>query len=280
MDVKEYISSGIIESYVLGVVSDQERREVECMSKIYPEILEELNEVNAQFEVMAGAWSKTPPAELKNKVLEAIKGMDQDPAPSSEEKEAKIVSLPQSRTIEDEKPFGHWKLIAAAAVLIALAMSALFVKSKTELDDTSQLLAETQAEVESVQSQFLASQEELQMYQQEKDILVHEATTKVQLSGLDISPSSKMSIFWNNEVDKVMMAGVDLPKPSTELQYQLWAIDENGPVDLGVFDVNENGEIISKDINIKNVQAFAVTLETKGGNPTPNLEKLYVIGNV
>ena len=33
MNTKEYITSGILEEYVLGVVSDQERREIECLSK-------------------------------------------------------------------------------------------------------------------------------------------------------------------------------------------------------------------------------------------------------
>ena len=38
MNIPEYIDSGILESYALGSVSDQERREVECLSAIYPEV--------------------------------------------------------------------------------------------------------------------------------------------------------------------------------------------------------------------------------------------------
>ena len=46
VDVKAYIESGILESYVLGFASEQEVQEVRCLSHIYPEIAEELKEGN------------------------------------------------------------------------------------------------------------------------------------------------------------------------------------------------------------------------------------------
>ena len=52
MNVPEYIASGILESYVTGAVSDQERREVECMSAIYPEIRQELDELASSLELI------------------------------------------------------------------------------------------------------------------------------------------------------------------------------------------------------------------------------------
>jgi anti-sigma-K factor RskA len=33
-------------------------------------------------------------------------------------------------------------------------------------------------------------------------------------------------------------------------------------------------------VEMDNIQAFAITLEKKGGSPTPNLDQLYVIGNL
>lgn len=49
---------------------------------------------------------------------------------------------------------------------------------------------------------------------------------------------------------------------------------------LGVFDLeNSNlGPVIP--VTQENIQAFAITLENKGGSPTPNLNQLYVIGNL
>jgi hypothetical protein len=39
VNIQEYISSGIIESYVLGLASDEERREFEQTCAQYPEVL-------------------------------------------------------------------------------------------------------------------------------------------------------------------------------------------------------------------------------------------------
>ena len=70
-----------------------------------------------------------------------------------------------------------------------------------------------------------------------------------------------------------------LPAPSEEQQYQLWAIVDGQPVDAGVFDI-EKGNILQQLKTISNAQAFAVTLEKKGGSPTPTLAALFLIGNV
>jgi hypothetical protein len=40
MNVREYISSGIIESYVMGLASETERQEFEANCMQYPEIAE------------------------------------------------------------------------------------------------------------------------------------------------------------------------------------------------------------------------------------------------
>ena len=39
MNTQEYISSGIVESYVLGLASEEERREFEKMCNQHPEVL-------------------------------------------------------------------------------------------------------------------------------------------------------------------------------------------------------------------------------------------------
>ena len=69
MNVQEYIKSGILEEYVLGVVSDQERREVQCLSKIYPEIEAELQALEVSLTGYATLFEKKPPVELKDKIF-------------------------------------------------------------------------------------------------------------------------------------------------------------------------------------------------------------------
>ena len=72
----------------------------------------------------------------------------------------------------------------------------------------------------------------------------------------------------------------NLPPVPTGKQYQLWAIVDGTPVDMGVFDVSIGPENFMEVQHIENPQAFAVTVENEGGSPTPTLEEMVVIGNV
>jgi anti-sigma factor RsiW len=47
VNIKDYISSGILEAYVLGELPEQERAEVERNLSLYPELKKELAQVEA-----------------------------------------------------------------------------------------------------------------------------------------------------------------------------------------------------------------------------------------
>lgn len=47
MNVTDYIQSGILELYVLGMASDEERREVDRMAGLYPEVAQEIDQITA-----------------------------------------------------------------------------------------------------------------------------------------------------------------------------------------------------------------------------------------
>ncbi len=49
MNIREYIKTGILEMYVLGQTSDEENLEIAALSKIYPEIKTEIDEITASF---------------------------------------------------------------------------------------------------------------------------------------------------------------------------------------------------------------------------------------
>ena len=70
-----------------------------------------------------------------------------------------------------------------------------------------------------------------------------------------------------------------MPKAPEGKEYQLWAIVDGKPVDLGMYDEN-NSQKLQAMKTISKPQAFAITLENKGGSPTPTMEQMYVLGNV
>ena len=63
-----------------------------------------------------------------------------------------------------------------------------------------------------------------------------------------------------------------MPMPEKGKQYQLWVIQDGKPVSMGVIDNNlvaNAGMMYKIPMQVKGGQAFAISLEKEGGNPTP-----------
>jgi anti-sigma-K factor RskA len=99
------------------------------------------------------------------------------------------------------------------------------------------------------------------------------------MQGTDIAPGAFATVYWDTTSKDVYMMINNLPQPASGKQYQLWALINNQPVDLGVFEVRQE-KLLVKMKNVQNAQAFAVTLEPKGGSASPTLEALYVMGKL
>ncbi len=110
VDVNEYIASGILESVVLGLASDQEVREVNCLSEIYPEIKEELAAIEKAYEKMAFASAIDPAPHVKTAVLAAIANEAQLTVDENKP-EAKIIAFPTPTETTKSNP---WTWLAAA----------------------------------------------------------------------------------------------------------------------------------------------------------------------
>lgn len=72
MEIKAYIESGILESYVLGSASDAEIRELLQLKKNFPEIEDALNELETDLEHIAEYMAVTPPPNMFRKIEESI----------------------------------------------------------------------------------------------------------------------------------------------------------------------------------------------------------------
>ena len=93
------------------------------------------------------------------------------------------------------------------------------------------------------------------------------------------APSSLATVYWNTESKDVYLLVNQLPKPVADKQYQLWAIVDGKPVDAGIFDMAEGISFV-KLKTIPKAEAFAITLEKKGGSRTPTMDAMYVMGKV
>jgi len=263
IDIKAYIESGILEDYLSGNVSDREHREVECLSKIYPEIKVELTQLEDAIERLAFAYRVTPPLAIKNKIMAQLEFADELPENEVVQEEVsgeKEVDDTPVVSLNSRQSSFQWSWVAAASVVGLLGVAVFFNARLETLNNTiTQQTTEIQkkneliANINNIDNQF------------------------VTLKGVEKSPTSAVRVVWNTKTQEVQLNVLSLPTPTTDKQYQLWALVGGTPVDLGVFDVNT---AIQKMKAIPKADAFAVTLEKKGGSPTPHLEELYVMGKV
>jgi len=102
----------------------------------------------------------------------------------------------------------------------------------------------------------------------------------LKLNGTAKSPSSALTVAWSPSKKKVMidMANTNMPVNDKDHQYQLWALVGGKPVDLGVFDADTTSKDMKEMKEIASADAFAVTLEKRGGSPTPSLDQMMVLG--
>ena len=101
---------------------------------------------------------------------------------------------------------------------------------------------------------------------------------KIELKGVEKHPNLLAEVFWN-ENNQVFLNPKNLPAAPTGKQYQLWAIVDGKPVDMGMYDPN-NKSLVQEMKTVSKPQAFAITLEKEGGSPTPTMEEMYVMGPI
>ncbi|MDQ3142206.1 MAG: anti-sigma factor [Bacteroidota bacterium] len=272
MDIKEYISSGILEHYILNSVTDQERREVECMSKIYPEISDELHRVSISFESYLQSTKLEPPKSVHQRLMASIQNQtEMDSQPAVKEKVSPYLKAPVK--FERKNYSATWAI--AASIIIALASVALYINQDTKLKGLQNDLASLQAEKEQTASQT-------SMLENRLALLSKGQNKWVALSGLpEKSADYSAMIVWDQTSKEVFIDFIHLPPPPSNRQYQLWALKDGKPIDLGVFDLSEGAySAVQKMKSIESADAFAITLEQKGGSVNPTMEELYVMGKI
>lgn len=278
MNVEAYIESGVLEAVVLGVATEQEQREVQCMASIYPEIGQALDQLREGLESMAEAAAVPPPADLKAAILQEVA---QTPQEREEvETAAPVVQLQPQKTSNT----GWWAAVACLALLVAA--TAMFLSRDSSLSEAEQALADKQQRIEALETEqqqaaAKANEEQARADELESQLaeLTGPETRKLLLGQTDIG-KGEIVVFWNGNSGNTYVDISDLPELPETQDYQLWALVEGTPVDLGVIDKTQATGQTQTMTNIDAPDAFAVTIEAAGGKPTPNLEALIAIANL
>lgn len=268
MDIQAYISSGILESYVLGELSASEARQVEDMAVRYPEVRQELDLIEQTLEGVVQAAAIVPRPELKAAALDKIV-----PAPVAGERPVRPLQEQKPKAAQKQQPL-RWLLAASITLAVISTLAAVFFWSRWQ--DSEERLASMVAQNTVLVQHVSTLDNRVEAMQQSLVILTDPSFTPVSMKGLDPAPEAQAVVFWNPSSAEVYLNAGSLPPAPAGKQYQLWAIVDGEPVDAGIFDVS--GEILTRMKEIKNASAFAVTLEPAGGSTSPTMDQMYVVG--
>lgn len=269
MNVKEYIASGIVESYVLGLASHEEMAEFERMCAAHHEVKLAREAFEKQLEQQALSKAVKPPTHLKSKIfaeleVEADKRKTNGAtftADTPEIEETPIVSM------------RWWKIATAAAVILLIGSVAMNIYYRNQANNFRDLYVAAQSESAKRDAELGA---QMTAYRQVSEMIRDTNMIAIQMPGTKDFPASRATVYWDKRSKDVFLVVNNLPQPVPGKQYQLWAMVNGQPVDAGMLEWKD-ATLVARMKNIPVAQGFAITLENEGGSPTPDMSALHVI---
>lgn len=286
-EVRAYIESGILELYVLGQLSAEEQREVEGMAAKYAEIREEIEAIEIAMETYAMSNAVLPSEGLDLKVLSAIESLkapEEVPSPVMPAPETVVapIQAPLVTVAKDSRIRSLRIALAACAALLLVSLVALY-SAHHELSEVQNQILALNRQNQSFAATVGYMKQNTADLQKLADMPADPNWKTVKLAGTKMDPAAKMVVYWHTTGKHVMVDNSKMALPANDQshQYQLWALVNGKPVDLGVFDVKpDTAHILINMKEISGAQAFAVTLEKRGGSVSPTMNQMIVMGGV
>ena len=237
-------------------LSPAEKAQVEGYLIAYPQLRDDLREIERSLEFLARSTSRPAPPGLKDKILNEISNVTprKTKGPSSNG-----ISLLATRTI------------LALLLTLGILLTAFFYWQKSKQVTHLEHILIAQRDSCQQNQQQLTTQ--LQLLQQltfpDNKILPFQATPGF--------ASTDLYLHHNAASKRNFIQVRELPAITANQSYQLWSLKPDlAPIPLDVFEMPENGLLEVR--YEEGTQTYAITIEPKGGRNTPTLENL--IGTV
>jgi anti-sigma-K factor RskA len=270
-DLKIYLESGILEQYVLNDLSAHERLEVENNARQFPEVRKEIEDIENALINYARLNGIEPNERSKAIFLNTI---------SNNEQVANSSPKNPGASFNSSK---FYKYAFAASLSLLFLSGIILINLNNKLNESYVQLALLQSDNQKFSNQVNYKESELSDTKNALQFYQNPAAYKlVTLKGSEKAPEASLLVAINDDKKEVMidLSSLNMPSNDKEHQYQLWAMVDGKPVDLGVFDAKSDSTGMKKMKFIKDAQAFAVTLEPKGGSLNPTMDNMMAIGNI
>ena len=276
----------LTEKEIYGL-ADTENRELNDLLKIFPEWNDDetLALTAAAISLSGVRTIDAMPVNLKSRVLadaERFYAARETSAERSNSKyQAAVVSTDENQGFFGRLfggafgKFGGWALAAACAVLALNLWLTRVPNSEVTRNPPVENTPKPEPNLTEQRNQLIAS-----------------ASDKIQTTWTDFNPKQPKNVtgdvVWSNSLQKgyVKLHGLPVNDKAKET-YQLWIFDAEQnpktPVDGGVFDVDQNGDLIipiNAKIKVRKPTMFAVTAEKPGGVVVSDLSKVMSVAKV
>jgi len=270
---KEYIESGILEAYVLGALTPEEHELVAANIAMYPELQTELDVIETTMQQFATSLAMDPPAAVQEKIWNALQATSSNAGNTEDEKPRTSRTIPFE---PERKKTMDWKYAAMLAILAGSVTVnfMMFNQSKQAQEDKVALNAQVQ--------QLQAKQNELAVvvndYSKAKTMMADTGMQTIVMHTMVPGHAMAATLYWSKTKGEAYVAMNALPEPPKGMQYQMWVIQGGKPVSMGVLpsEMANTAAMQKLAMNVTSGDAFAISLEKEGGNPTPTA--VYVLG--
>lgn len=249
MSNQEIIEQGLLEAYLTDDLNEDQLKEVEA-SLGSKEIQDEFLAIQKKLEFMAFEGGLSPSDAVKLELLKQITSGKKG----------------QSRF-----------LVAASITLALVSLSAAFI-FYSRYQEVGEQLSGLQNQNEELANNVQQVNQEMEGMKNDLTVLINPAYSRIIMNSTQEGLVQQAVIYFNPSEQKVYLNTSTLPELTEDQQYQLWALIDGQPVDAGTFDALKDQFQQMKEF--ERVDAFAVTIEPKGGSENPTLEQMQVYGEV
>lgn len=277
MDAKQFIESGILETYAMGLATAEEAKLVAEMVARYPEVKRELRAIESSMENFDQQNAVEPPGHLKEKILSKVHSSQFTvPGSGNGQNETKVVS------IAPQKQSNFFKYAAAVALLLLVGSAAFNFYQSSQLSEKSDRVTWLENTMqERIDQDTIIQLLEAQMEKQtaQLELLKKPSMKSIELKGMaEVAPDAKAMAYANTETGEVYLEIMNLPAAPSGMQYQFWGMVDGKPVTAGVIPVEGDLAGIHPMVTVPHAVAYAISLEPMGGSQQPT-GKIYVMGN-
>ncbi|HOY13820.1 MAG TPA: anti-sigma factor [Saprospiraceae bacterium] len=254
MTIEEIRSSGLLEYYILDLLSESERQEVEGYLQEFPELRKDKIDIENALHNYAKAMGIEPRQGVEDNILDSIRQMGGIKSPT-------VSPPPASAGFGSLLP---WLTGLLALTLIIGAYS--FFNLKGKMDQMQSTYADSQAKCDSLRDEQNKTIDLLRKINDpDSRKLIMSATPGFQETQLffHINDNSKENYIQIRR----------LPLIAENEVFQLWSLKDGiNPIPLSTFR-GDGTDIIPVDFE-NGTGTYAITIEPRGGSLAPNLAKL------